>query len=73
MWSLMSIKHEILGDAGLETIINDFACKKYGVMKLFVADFFSKAHIDRGEGDFNKFVTRNSSQYNAFAINVIMR
>jgi len=40
----MSMEHEILGDTDLETIINDFACKKCGVMELFVADFFQKAH-----------------------------
>jgi len=27
--------------------MNDFACKQFGVMKLLVADFFQKAHIDR--------------------------
>jgi len=36
------MEHEILRDTDLETIINDFACKKCGDMKLFVADFFSK-------------------------------
>ena len=38
---------ETLGDTDLETIINDFACKQFGVMKLFAAVFFQKAHIDR--------------------------
>jgi len=37
------MEHEILGDTDLETIINDFACNKCGVMKLFVADFSSKS------------------------------
>ena len=50
MLSLMSMKHEILGDTDLETIINDFACKKCGVMKLFVVDFFQKARSDRDHG-----------------------
>jgi len=40
----MCMEHEILGDTDLE--INDFACKKCGITKLFVADFFQKAHID---------------------------
>jgi len=47
MLSQMSTEHEILGDTEQETIINDFVCKKCGVMKCFVADFFQKAHIDR--------------------------
>jgi len=37
------MEHEILGDTDLETITNDFACKKCDVMTLFVADFFSKS------------------------------
>ena len=70
--SLMSMEHEILGDTDLETIINDFACKKCGVMELFVADFFQKAHwqSNRDQGHFNKFVTKYSSQSNAFTITV---
>jgi len=40
------------------------------VMKLFVADFFQKAHIDRDQGQFNKFVTKYSSQSNVFGITV---
>jgi len=43
MLSLMSMEHEILGDTDLETTINDFVCNKCGVMKLFVADVFSKS------------------------------
>ena len=52
MLSVMSMKHEILGDTDLETIINDFACKKFGVMKLFVVEkfFFQKAESDRDQG-----------------------
>jgi len=42
MLSPMSM--EILGDTDLETIINDFGCKQFGVMKLFVAVFFSRKH-----------------------------
>jgi len=42
MLSVMSV--EILGDAELETIINDFACKQFDVMKRFVAVFFPKKH-----------------------------
>jgi len=41
------MEHEIPGDMNLETIINDFPCKKCGTMKHFIADFFQKAHIDR--------------------------
>jgi len=40
-------------------------------MKRFVADFFStRTHwqSDRDQGHFNKFVTKYSSQSNAFAI-----
>jgi len=36
------MEYGILGDTDLETIINDFACKKCGVVKFFVADFFQK-------------------------------
>jgi len=43
---------------------------KSGVMQLFVADFFHKAHIDRDQDHFNKFVTKYSSQNNAFGITV---
>jgi len=43
MLCLMSMEHEIRGDADPETIINDFAYKKCGVMKLFAADFLSKS------------------------------
>jgi len=39
----MSMEHEILEDTDLETIINDFGCKKSGIIKLFVADIFSKS------------------------------
>jgi len=45
----VSNEHEIRGDTdlgNLETIINDFACKKCGVMKLFVAAFFPKSTHD---------------------------
>jgi len=44
MLSLTSIEHEILEDTDLETIINDFVCKKSGITKLFVADIFFKEH-----------------------------
>ena len=44
MLSLMSTEHEILGDTDPETMINDFACNKCGVMKLFVADCFFEKH-----------------------------
>jgi len=37
------MEHEILGSTNMETIINDFAYKKCGVMKLFLADVFSKS------------------------------
>ena len=47
MLSLISMEHEICKDTDLEAIINDFGCKKCGVIKLFVADIFQKAHIDR--------------------------
>jgi len=43
MLSQMSIEHEILGDTDQETIINNFVCKKCGVMKCFIADFFSNS------------------------------
>ena len=43
----MSMEHVILGDTDQETIINVFSCKQRDAMKLFVADFFQKAHIDR--------------------------
>jgi len=43
MLSLISMKHEILEDTDLEIIINDFVCKKSGIIKLFVADVFSKS------------------------------
>jgi len=36
------MEHEIRGDTDLETIFNDYVCKKCGVRKPFVADFFSK-------------------------------
>jgi len=39
MLLLMIMNHEILGNTDLETI-NDFVCKKCGVMKVFVADVF---------------------------------
>jgi len=42
-------------------------------MKLFVLGFFSKSthsQSDRGQGIFNKFVTKYSSQSNVFAITV---
>ena len=45
MLSLISMEHEILGDTDLETIVNDFVCKKFGVMKLFATDFFSKSTL----------------------------
>jgi len=45
MLSLISSEHEILGDAHLETIINDFMCKRWVVMKLFVADFLQKPQL----------------------------
>ena len=32
--------------------------KTCGVMKIFVADFFQTAHIDRDQGHFNMFVTK---------------
>jgi len=50
MFSMMSMKREILGDTDLETIISDFARKKCGVMKLFVVDSFQKAQSDRDHG-----------------------
>jgi len=43
MLSLMSMEHEILQDTDLEIIINDFVCKKSGIIKLFAADIFSKS------------------------------
>jgi len=43
MLSLISMEREILEDTVLETIINDFACKKCGIIKLFVTDIFSKS------------------------------
>jgi len=43
MLSQMSMEHEILGDTDLETIINDFACNKCGVMKHFIPELFSKS------------------------------
>jgi len=39
------MEHDILGDTDLETIINDSVCKNCGVMKLFVADYFSKHRL----------------------------
>jgi len=54
-------------------IINEFACKKCGVMKLFVAAFISKGihwQSDRHQGHFNKFGTKYYSQSNVFAITV---
>jgi len=39
-------------------------------MKLFIVDFFQKAHIDRDQGQFNKLITKYSSQSNAFGIAV---
>jgi len=39
----MSMEHEILEDTDLETIIDDFVCKKSVIIKLFVADIFSKS------------------------------
>jgi len=36
------MEHDILRDTDLETITNVFECKKCGVMKLLVADYFSK-------------------------------
>jgi len=51
MLSQMSMEHEILGDTDLETIINDFACNKCGVMKLFVADLFSKSTHSQSDSD----------------------
>jgi len=47
MLSLTSMEPEFLDDVDLETNTNDFACKKCGVIKLFVADFFQEAHNDR--------------------------
>ena len=40
------------------------------VMKLFVVDFFKKRTLtsDKDQDHFNKFVTKYSSQSNAFAI-----
>jgi len=43
MLRLMSMEHEILEDTDLETIINDFVCKKSSIIKLFVADILSKS------------------------------
>jgi len=45
MLSLISSEHEILGDEHLETIINDFMCKKWVDMKLFVAEFLQKPQL----------------------------
>jgi len=45
--------------------------QKCGVMILFVADFFSKrtpSQSDRGQGIFNKFVIKYSSQSKAFVV-----
>jgi len=66
------MEHAILEDTDLESNINDFASKKCGVMKLFVADFFQKWHwqSDGGQCHFNKFIIKYSSQSNAFAITV---
>ena len=47
MLSLTSMEPEFLDDVDLETNTNDFASKKCGVIKLFVADFFQEAHNDR--------------------------
>ena len=38
------------------------------VMKLFIVDFFQKAHNDRDQGQF--LITKYSSQSNAFGIAV---
>jgi len=71
MLSQTSMEREILGDVDLETIINDFVCKKCGIIKLFVADIFSKStpsQSGRNQGHFNKFVSKYSLQSNAFTI-----
>jgi len=41
----MSMEHEILGDTGLETIINDFACKTMRCHETFRTWLFFKKHI----------------------------
>jgi len=43
MLSLISMEHGVLEDTDLETIINDFVCKKSGIIQNFVADIFSKS------------------------------
>jgi len=68
------MRHGILEDTDLERNHQyDFACKKCGVMKLFVAAFISKGihwQSDRHQGHFNKFGTKYYSQSNVFAITV---